>query len=70
MYTVVQSTFVVSIKVHQNNKPARTVVSMICTSEYKLAKFLDSHFKSYLPNTHLLYSTEFSDIKFTGLVTL
>ena len=31
---------------------------MIVTPEYKLAKFLDSLIKAYLPDNHMLYSTE------------
>ena len=46
------------IKVHKNSNPARPVVSMIGTPEYKLANFFDSIIKSYLPDNHMLYSTE------------
>ena len=31
---------------------------MISTPEYKLANFFDSIIKSYLPDNHMLYSTE------------
>ena len=46
------------IKVHKNSNPARPVVSMIGTPEYKLANFFDSIIKSYLFDNHMLYSTE------------
>ena len=45
-------------KVHKPNVPLRPVVSMIGTPEYKLAKFLDSLIKPYIPDTYLLKSTD------------
>ena len=45
------------IKVHKINNPARPVVSMIGTPEYKLAKFLDSVIKPSIPDKYMLSST-------------
>ena len=36
----------------------RPVVSMVDTPEYNLAKYLDYMIKPYIPDTHLLRSTE------------
>ena len=38
------------IKIHKEDNPARPVVSMIGTPEYKLAKSLDTIIKPYIPN--------------------
>ena len=46
------------IKVHEENNPARRVVSMINTPEYKFAKFLDSIIKPYVPNSSAVQSTD------------
>ena len=45
------------IKVHKINNPARPVVSMIGTLEYKPAKFLDSVIKPSIPDKYMLSST-------------
>ena len=45
-------------KVHKSNVPLRPVVSMVDTPEYNLAKYLDNMIKPYIPDTHLLRSTE------------
>ena len=45
-------------KVHKSNVPLRPIVSMVDTPEYSLAKYLDNVIKSYIPDTHLLRSTE------------
>ena len=45
-------------KVHKSNVPLRPVVSMVDTPEYNLAKCLDIMIKPYIPDTHLLRSTE------------
>ena len=45
------------IKVHKINNPARPVVSMIGTPEYKLAKFLDSVIKPSIPDKYMLSLT-------------
>ena len=45
------------IKVHKINNPARPVVSMIGTSEYKLAKFLHSVIEPSIPDKYMLSST-------------
>ena len=44
-----------SIKVHKINDPARPVVSVIGTPEYKLAKFLDSVIKPSIPDNTCCY---------------
>ena len=46
------------IKVHKDGNPARPVVSMIGTPEYKLAKFLDSIIKPYIPDSYIIQSSE------------
>ena len=46
------------IKVRKNNKPAKSMISMIGTPEYQLAKFLDSIIKSYIPDSYMLHSTD------------
>ena len=49
-------------KVHKNNTPIRPVNSMIGTSAYELAKWLDAYIKPNMPNQYLLSSTnEFLD---------
>ena len=45
------------IKIHNKDNPARPVVSMIETLEYKLAKVLNTIIKPYLPNKYLKNST-------------
>jgi hypothetical protein len=45
-------------KVHKNNHPLRPVISMLQTSQYKLAKFLDSLIKPVIPNLFMLNSTK------------
>ena len=45
-------------KVHKANVPLRSVVSMIGTPEYELSKFLDNFIKPYIPDRHLLKSTD------------
>ena len=45
------------IKVHKINNPARPVVSMIGTPQYKLAKFLDSVIKPSITDKCMLSST-------------
>jgi len=47
-----------TVKVHKENYPIRPVVSMIRTPEYKLAKFLDSPIKPFMPDKDKLKSTE------------
>jgi hypothetical protein len=44
-------------KIHKDNYPLRPVVSMINTSEYKLAKFLDDYIKPNIPKDFMLNST-------------
>ena len=46
------------VKVHKNNNPVRPVVSMIGTTEYLFAKFLDEIIKPYIPQTYLLKSNK------------
>ena len=46
------------IKVHKDGNPARPVVSMIGTPEYKLAKFLDFIIKPYIPDSCIIQSSE------------
>ena len=46
------------IKIHKEDNPARPVVSMIGTPEYKLAKFLDTIIKPYIPNKYVINSTD------------
>ena len=49
-------------KVHKCGVPLRSVISMIGTPAYKLAKFLDDLIKPLIPHTYLLKSTqEFTD---------
>ena len=47
-----------TIKVHKQDKPARPIISMINTPEYRLAKFLDELIKPYIPNRYMLDSTQ------------
>ena len=44
-------------KVHKIDNPMRPVVSMIGTSQYELAKLLDSWIKPFIPKTYALDST-------------
>ena len=46
------------IKVHKQDNPAKLVVSMIKTPEYKLAKFLDSIIKPHVLNSYIVQSTD------------
>ena len=46
------------IKIHNKDNPARPVVSIIETLEYKLAKVLNTIIKPYLPNKFLKNSTD------------
>jgi len=49
-------------KAHKKGYPLRPVVSMIVTSEYELAKFLDSFIKPNIPNKYMLnYTQSFLD---------
>ena len=43
-------------KIHKDQVPLRSVVSMVGTSEYNLAKYLDQTIKPYIPDTYLLRS--------------
>ena len=45
-------------KVHKPDIPLRPVVSMIGTSQYGLAKYLDSIIKPCIPSTYMLSSTK------------
>ena len=45
------------LKYNEINNPARPVVRMIGTPQYKLAKFLYSIIKSSIPNKYILSST-------------
>ena len=45
-------------KVHKGQVPLRPVVSMVDTSEYNLAKYLDQLIKLYISDTYLLRSTD------------
>ena len=47
------------INVHKIYNPARPVVSMIGTPEYKLARFLDSVIKPSIPDKYMLSSTNY-----------
>ena len=49
-------------KVHKDQVPLRPVVSMVGTSEYNLAKYLDQLIKPYIPDTYLLQSTDASSV--------
>ena len=42
------------VKVHKNNHQVRTVVSMIGTAEYQLAKFLVAIIKLYILRTYCI----------------
>ena len=44
-------------KVHKPNIPFRPVVSMICTAEYNLGKYLDKCIKRHIPSKFMLDST-------------
>ena len=46
------------IKVHKEGNPARRVVSIIGTPEYKLAKVLDSIIKPYIPESYIIQRSE------------
>ena len=46
------------VKVHENGNSIRPVVSMINSPEYKLAKFLDSLIKPYMPEAKMIQSTD------------
>ena len=50
------------IKVHKTEKPTRPVISMINTSEYKLAKFLDSIIKPFV-SVHFMLNSSTDFIK-------
>ena len=45
------------IKVHKEDNPARPVISMVGSTEYKLAKFLDTIIKPYISHKHMLRSS-------------
>ena len=45
------------IKVHKEDNPARPVISMVASPEYKLAKFLDTIIKPYISDKHMLRSS-------------
>ena len=50
------------IKIHKKGNPARSVVSMINTPEYNLAKFLNKLIKPYLPKHYILdFTSHFID---------
>ena len=43
---------------HKKDNPARPVVSMIGTPEYKLAKFLDTIIEPCIPNKYLIINNK------------
>ena len=45
-------------EIHKANALPRPVVAGVNTQEYNLAKYSDSLIKPYIPDTHLLRSTE------------
>ena len=44
-------------KVHKEDNPARPVISMVGSPEYKLAKFLDTIIKPYILDKYMLRSS-------------
>ena len=45
------------VKAHKQGYPIRPVISMINTTQYNLAKFLDTVIKPVIPSAHMLNST-------------
>ena len=45
------------MKVHKDDNPARPVISMVGSSECKLAKFLDTIIKPYISDKYMLHSS-------------
>ena len=45
------------VKVHKENTPPRSVVSMISTAEYNLVKYIVEIINDAMPNTYMINST-------------